>query len=36
MVDEVSKMHPYEVPCISCFKADGNDPFEGWIAEETA
>ena len=32
---EVSKIHPYEVPCIIKFDVESNSDYERWINEES-
>jgi periplasmic divalent cation tolerance protein len=31
---EVKRIHPYEIPCITKIKVEGNKEYENWVREE--
>lgn len=33
VTEEVEKLHPYEVPCITGWSAEANQAYEDWIEE---
>lgn len=34
IVEEVRKVHPYEIPCICKLKVEANKEFKGWVKKE--
>ncbi|MDP3026993.1 MAG: divalent-cation tolerance protein CutA [Nanoarchaeota archaeon] len=33
--DEIKRIHPYRVPCITKIEAEANEDYESWINEQT-
>lgn len=33
--DEIKKIHPYKIPCITKINAEANEDYESWINEKT-
>ena len=33
--DEIQKIHPYEVPCITKIEVEANEDYESWINKQT-
>jgi len=37
LTDRIVELHPYDVPCVETFAADGaTDPFAEWVADSVA